>query len=90
MADAIGVKAESIRKYLRGESRPEPHRIGPLETVLQIEPRGRLLVLAGYVGELPELEADPSYAGLDISDLSPENRARVEGFVEALRARRPD
>lgn len=58
-------------------------------------PPGRLTaVLSGSQSESPQVAAPgptahPAAAsGMDLSDLSAEDRARVEGFVEALRLRR--
>lgn len=89
LARALGTRPQTINKWMLGENKPPPSRWPAIEDALAYE-RGTFARATGIVEDVSvgDRRHPAAASGIDLSDLSAEDRARVEGFVEALRERR--
>lgn len=92
LADALGVRQQTVSKWVNGEP-PKPSNARRIAETLQLDANVLMQVL--LVGEAPVAPADAEVtlsgaarSGLDVADLTPDERAQVQGYIDALRQRR--
>lgn len=84
----IGVAQQSVNKWMAGETRPSPRRLGQIEEALDLDP-GSLIVMVGYAAPNQTITRyTPAAKSADLPDkisrLAPEDRQMIERLVDRV------
>lgn len=84
LAAAVGVRPQTVNKWVKGENTPPVDRLPAIEKALGLD-EGTLVRLRLPVSITPTPAAA---SGIDISDLPAEDQQLIKEHIEFLRARR--
>lgn len=88
LARALHVRPQTVNKWVTGENTPPVPRWRVIEEALGIE-RGTIMRRSGYVDDPGQVsEGTAALSGIDTADLTPDEVAQVQGYIDALRERR--